>query len=130
MRYKNTPAYSWLSGPGLIYALRGRLRVSVGRLTAWKYRDSHKDIKRRDGPANGLCGGFVFWPLPCPAGHGRKNSRLRAVGRRTSGGKQREDIGGHGQNKTRPRKAQGGRWWYSRFFRRLPDDHQGKHKDK
>ena len=34
--------------------------------------DSHKGIKRRDGPLNGLCGGFEFWHLPCPAGHGRK----------------------------------------------------------
>ena len=77
----------------MLYAMRGPLAAPVGRFAVREYRDSHKGIKRRGGPLNGLYGGFAFWPLPCPAGHGRKNSRLLAVGQRTSGGKQREDIG-------------------------------------
>src|SRR5699024_4833427 len=36
--------------------------------------------------------------------------------------------GGH--KKARPGLSQGGRWWYSRFFRRLPNHHQGKGQDK
>lgn len=47
--------------------------------------------------------------------------------------KRREAAGGHrkhGQKKTRPRKAQGGRWRYSRFFRRLPDNHDRKSQNK
>nr|DAW57547.1 MAG TPA: hypothetical protein [Caudoviricetes sp.] len=31
-------------------------------------------LKLLYGPVNGLYGGFVFLPLPCPAGHGRKNA--------------------------------------------------------
>lgn len=77
----------------MLYALFGRLRAAVERLTAWEYRDSHKGIKRRDGPANGLYGGFAFWCLPCLAGHGRKNSRLEAIGGHTSGGKMAEGTG-------------------------------------
>ena len=46
----------------------------MGRLTAWEYRDTARAVKRRVGPANGLYGGFAFWPRPCPAGHGRKNA--------------------------------------------------------
>ena len=46
----------------------------MGRFAVLEYRDSHKGIKRRDGPVNGLYGGLAFWPLPCPAGHGRKNA--------------------------------------------------------
>lgn len=58
-----------------------------------EYRDSHKGIKRRSGPVNGLYGGFVFWPIHLPDEHGRKNSRLRAVEWRTSGGKLLGSIG-------------------------------------
>ena len=74
------------SGPGLIYALFGRLLAAVGHLTAWEYRDSHKSEKRRDGPVNGLYGGFVFWPLPCPDGQGRKNAACKPLEGHTSGG--------------------------------------------
>src|SRR5690625_1289123 len=74
---ENAPACSWWSGPGLIYALRGPLAASVGLFAVWEYRDSHEVINRRDGPVNGLYGGFVFWPLPRPAGHGRKNAARR-----------------------------------------------------
>lgn len=83
----------WRSGPGLIYALCWPLAASVGRFAVREYRDSHKGIKRRDGPANGLYGGFVFWPLPRPVGHGRKNSRLEAIGGHTSGGDLVEGAG-------------------------------------
>ena len=64
----------WRSGPGLLYALRGPLAASVGRFAAREYRDTAKAVKRRVGPANGLYGGFVFWPLPCPDGQGLKNA--------------------------------------------------------
>ena len=77
----------------MLYALRGPLAATVGRFAVWEYRYSHKGIKRRDGTENGLYGGFAFWDMFRPAGHGRKNSRLRAVGRRTSGGKLLGSIG-------------------------------------
>ena len=77
MRYKNTPAYSWLSGPGLIYALYRPMAASVGRFAVREYRDSHNGIKRRDGPVNGLYGGFAFWGLLRPAGRGRKIAAWR-----------------------------------------------------
>ena len=77
----------------MLYALRGPLAASVGRFAVWEYRDSHDGIKRRVGPANGLYGGFAFWHLPCPAGHGRKNSRLQAPGGPTSGGTCAGSIG-------------------------------------
>ena len=77
----------------MLYALRGPVAATVGRFAVWEYRDSHKGIKRRDGPVNGLYGGFAFWHLPCPAGHGRKNSRLEAIGGHTSGGKMVEGTG-------------------------------------
>ena len=57
---ENAPAYSRWSGPGLLYALCGALRASVRRFWAREYRDSHEAIKRRDGPVNGLNGGFCF----------------------------------------------------------------------
>lgn len=77
----------------MLYALRGPLAASVGHFAVWEYRDSHDGIKRRVGPVNGLNGSFAFWHLPCPAGHRRKNSRLRAVEWRTSGGKLLGSIG-------------------------------------
>ena len=63
----------------MIYALRGPLAAYVGRFAVWEYRDSHKGIKRSDGHLNGLYGGFAFWPLPCPAGHGRKNAACKPL---------------------------------------------------
>ena len=111
------------SEPGLIYALRGRLRVAVGRLMVREYRDTAKAVKRRVGPTNGLYGGFAFWLLPCPAGHGRKNSRLRAVGRRTSGGRMAGSIGtradtleGLEGTKTAPGLTRGGSCDIQDFF--------------
>ena len=77
----------------MFYALRGLLTASVGRFAVREYRDSHKGIKRRVGPANGLYGGLAFWDVFRPAGHGRKKCRLLAVGRRTSGGKLLEGVG-------------------------------------
>lgn len=56
-----------------------------------------------------------------PAGH------WRAYKRRGDGV---EYIGGHGQEKARPRKAQGGRWLYSRFFCKLPDHHDREKDNK
>ena len=62
-----------------------------------------------------------------PAGRRTAHKRREVAGEyRDKGG----HVGGHTGQKARPRKAQGGRWWYSRFFRRLPDNHNGKHKDK
>ena len=118
--------------------MRGPLAASVGRFAVREYRDSHKCIKRREGPVNGLCGGFAFWYLPCPAGHGRKNSRLWAVEWRTGGGKLPGSIGTRadalegleGMKKPAPDCSKGGRWWYSRFFSRLPDNHDREQQDK
>ena len=77
----------------MFYALRGPLAATVGRFAVWEYRDSHNGIKRRDGPLNGLYEGFAFWLVLRAAGNGDKNSRLLAVGRRTSGGKLLGSIG-------------------------------------
>ena len=86
------------SGPGLIYALRGPVVASVGRLTAWEYRDSHKGIKRRDGPANGLYGGLAFCLSHAMLDMGEKMppaGRRRPRKRRGSGGEYR-GKGGYG----------------------------------
>lgn len=77
----------------MLYALRRPLSAYVGRFAVREYRDSHDGIKRRVGPANGLYGGFSFWDMFRPAGHGRKNSRLLAIGGHASGGKLLESIG-------------------------------------
>ena len=77
----------------MIYALQGVLWASVRRFWARKYRDSHEAIKRRDEPVNGLYSGFTFWRVLRTDRHKRKNSRLRAVEWRTSGGKLLKDIG-------------------------------------
>ena len=77
----------------MLYALRGPLSGYVGRFAVREYRDSHDGIRRRVGPANGLYGGFSFWDMFRPAGHGRKNSRLLAIGGHASGGKLLGSIG-------------------------------------
>lgn len=87
----------------------------MGRFAALEYRDSHKGIKRRDGPANGLYGGFAFWGLLRPAGHGRKNAACglwRVYKRRKDAGEYR-DKGGHvgglgGHKKPAPGKPRAG----------------------
>ena len=56
----NTPAYSMTERAGVDLCHAGPLAASVGRFAVWEYRDSHKGIKRRDGPVNGLYGGFAF----------------------------------------------------------------------
>ena len=71
---------------GLFYALFGRMWDAVGRFEVLEYRNSHDGIKRRVEPVNGLYGGFVFLLVHCPAGHGRKKYRLRAIGGHISGG--------------------------------------------
>lgn len=76
----------------MLYALRGLLAASVGRFAVREYRDSHDGIKRRDGTLNGLYGGFSFWVCSALLDAGAK-CRLRAVGRRTSGGKLVGSIG-------------------------------------
>ena len=63
----------------MIYALRGPLAASVGRFAVREYRDSHKGINRRSGPVNGLYGGFAFWDMFRPAGHGRKNAACKPL---------------------------------------------------
>lgn len=65
----------------------------MGRFAVLEYGDSHKGIKRRVGPANGLNGGFAFWPLPCPDGQGRKNAACKPLEGHTSGGKMPGSIG-------------------------------------
>ena len=60
--------------------------------------------------------------------------RRMAHKRRESAGEYR-DKGGHvgrpgGHKKAHPRLSQGGRWWYSRFFRRLPDNHDREEQNK
>lgn len=70
----NTPAYSMTERAGV--ALRS-VWLPEGRCRTFGcagIRDSHKGAKRRDGPLNGLYGGFVFWPIPCHVGNGRKNA--------------------------------------------------------
>ena len=133
----------------MIYALRGPLAAYVRRFAAREYGDSHEAIKRRDGPLNGLYGGFAFWGLLCHAGHGRKNSRLEAIGGHASGEKLPGNTGiparimdgsrSAGRLAARatltakeipPQETPGRAVVVSRFFRCLPDDHQGKGKDK
>lgn len=77
----------------MVYALFGRLRAYVGRLTAWEYRDSHKGIKRRDGPVNGLYGGFAFLGAASHRWTRAQKCRLQASGGPTSGGKLLGSIG-------------------------------------
>ena len=69
------------------------LAAYVGRFAVREYRDSHKGIKRRDGPVNGLYGGFAFWGMLRPDGHKRKNAACKPLEGHTSGEKRREDIG-------------------------------------
>lgn len=52
-----------------------------------------RTIKPLYGLVNGLYVGFAFWDMFRPAGHGRKNSRLEAIGGHTSGGKLVEGVG-------------------------------------
>lgn len=81
----------------MIYALRGSLRAAAGRLTAWEYRDTAKEVKRRDGPVNGLYGGFVFLLSPALLDTGAKMplaGRGTAHKRREAAGEYR-DKGGH-----------------------------------
>ena len=68
-----------------------------------------------------------------------KGVKMPPAGRRTAHKRRivcREyrDTGGHpGGNrgaKSRPRLSRGGRWWYSRFFRRLPDNHDREEQNK
>lgn len=49
----------------------------MGRFAVREYRDSHKGIKRRSGPVNGLYGGFAFWDMLRPAGRERKIAAWR-----------------------------------------------------
>ena len=65
----------------------------MGRFGSREYRDSHKGAKRSGGPANGLYGGFSFWPIPCPAGRGRKNAACKPLEGHASGGKLLGSIG-------------------------------------
>lgn len=77
----------------MIYALCGPLAASVGRFAAREYRDSHKGIKRRDGPLNGLNGGLLFLGYAPPCWTRTQNSRLEAIGGHTSGGELPGSIG-------------------------------------
>ena len=61
-------------------------------------------------------------------GHRRPHKRREAGGEYRDIAARAGRPGGH--KKARPRKARGGRWWYSRFFRRLPDDEDGEQQDK
>ena len=104
----NTPACSWWSGPGLLYALCCSARASVRCFVVREYR---------------LLG------LVRPVGRGRKNAACGSLEGLQAAGRWR-GVGGHGQEKTRPRKAQGGRWLYSRFLCKLPYHHQGQQQNK
>lgn len=118
----NAPACSLRSRPGLIYALWGDLWAALWRGSIGTPIDTKTPCMDCKWALRRLCfSGLV--PLCWTRA---KNSRLRAVGGHTSGGKLR----GHGQKKTRPRKAQGGRWWYSRFFCKLPDHHDREKDNK
>ena len=89
----NTPAYSMTERAGV--ALRS-VWLPEGRCRTFGcagIRDSHKGAKRRDGPINGLYGGLLFLGYAPPCWTRAQNSRLRAVGRRTSGGRMRGSIG-------------------------------------
>ena len=59
--------------------MRGPLEASVRRFRAREYNDSHEGIKRRDGPVNGLYGGFAFWGMLRPDGQGRKNAACKPL---------------------------------------------------
>lgn len=62
-----------------------------------------------------------------PVGRGRKNAACGSLEGLQAAGRWR-GVGGHGQEKTRPRIAQGGQ--VSRFFRRLQDHHHGEKQNK
>ena len=81
-----------------------------------EYRDTAKAVNRRVGPVNGLYGGFVFWPLPCPDGQGRKNAACKPLEGHTSGGKMPGSIGTwppmlDGMKDTKKPAPVWGGWW-------------------
>lgn len=63
-----------------------------------------------------------------PAGRRMAHKRREAAGEYRDMGGHAGAVGGH--EKARHGLTNGGRWWYLRFFRRLPDNHQGKGKNK
>ena len=125
------------SGPGLLYALCGALWASVRRFGAREYRDTAGRKNRSTGLQMAFTAVLLFYAcfalldmgakMP-PAGRRMAHKRLEAAGEDRNKGGRAGQLGGH--EKARPRKAQGGRCWYSRFFRRFPDDENGKGKDK
>lgn len=58
---------------------RGPLAAPVVRFAVLEYSDSHKGIKRRDEPTNGLYGGLLFLAQLRPAGHRRKNAACKPL---------------------------------------------------
>lgn len=73
---------------------------------------------------------FCFFASPLPRWTRAQKCRLRAIRGRTSGGAWAGSVGIWRTQKTRPMMAQGGRWWYSRFFRCLPDHHKREQQNK
>ena len=99
----------------MLYALLGRLRAAVGRFAVREYRDSHKGIKRRDGPENGLYGGLSFWTCSALLATGVK---MPPAGRRMAH-KRREVAGGYrdmGKIKPAPGKPRAGNGGIQDFF--------------
>ena len=91
--------------------------------------DTKTALRARKRPLRRFC--VLASPLPCWTR--AQNSRLEAVERRASGWKVPGSIGARADTleglegtKNRPRIDQGRKLRYSRFFRCLPDNHQGK----
>lgn len=113
----------------MLYALRGAVRAAVGRFGERGYRGHSRTPKTLCGPANGLYCGFAFWGLFRPAGYGRKNDACGPLEGLQAAGRWRGVYRAWARENP-PQKAQDGHWRYSRFFRRLPDNHNREQQDK
>ena len=71
----------------------------------------------------------LLFASPLPRWTRAQKCRLLTVGGHASGGKLLEGIGTWAKENP-PQKFQGGYWWHSRFFRRLPNYHDREQDNK
>ena len=126
---ENAPACSWWSGPGLLYIMSGACGALWDVLERGNIR-TLTDIKTALRACKWPLRRFCFFASPLPRWTRAQKCRLRAIRGRTSGGAWAGSVGIWRTQKTRPMMAQGGRWWYSRYFRCLPDHHKREQQNK
>ena len=117
------PAYSWWSGPGLLYAFRGALCASVRSFVVQEYRDTAGRKNRSTGPQMVFMAVLHFLarsaPLDTgakmpPGGHGRPHKRRKATGEYRDKGGHVGGLGGH--KKPAPGKPRAGAGGIQDFF--------------